>query len=372
MINVIDKKKCCGCSACVQVCPKQCISFIEDEHGFCYPQANKDICINCGLCETVCPFSKQNAPRTPLQVYAAISPNEEIRLKSSSGGVFTILAEKILNEGGVIFGARYNHNWEVVHDFTDNIQGIGSFRGSKYVQSEIGNTYKQAREFLTKGRKVLFSGTSCQIAGLRKFLRKEYDNLITLDVVCHGVPSPRLWRDYIKTIAPVADITNINFKDKRTGWRDYSITISYGNKVFTESARRNKYMLSFLRNYTLRSSCFNCPAKDGKSGSDITLADLWGVQHIISNMDDNKGTSLVCCNTNKGKCLVDSVVLSATKVDYNLCIQYNPCLIRSTKEPKERESFWKEYGVNGITTLNMIKPQKVSFLKRIIKNMFFR
>lgn len=372
MIEIRDKRECCGCSACVQVCPKQCISFNEDEYGFCYPNANKDVCIDCGLCENVCPCLNQNEPHLPIQVYASINPNEEIRLKSSSGGIFSILAEKIINEGGVVFGARYNKNWDVIHDYTEKKDGIAAFRGSKYVQSAIGYSYNQVQEFLKKDRKVLFSGTSCQIAGLKKFLRKEYDNLITIDVVCHGVPSPLVWRNYISTIAPVSDITNINLKDKRTGWRDYSVTINYSNNIFTENYRLNSYMLSFIRNYILRSSCFNCPAKEGKSGSDITLGDFWGVEHVIPSMNDNKGTSLVFCNTKKGAFLIENLDVPSIKVDYNLCTQYNPCIYMSTKEPTERETFWKEYRDNGISTLNKVKPKQGNVLKKIIYKFLLR
>lgn len=197
MINIKEKHNCCGCSACVQVCPKQCISMSADNEGFLYPQIDTAICIDCGLCEKVCPVINQNEPREPLAVYAANNNNEDIRLKSSSGGIFTLLAEQIISEGGVVFGARFNENWEVVHDYTEAIEGLEPFRGSKYVQSIIGDNFIKAKQFLTDGRKVLFSGTPCQIAGLKKFLRKEYENLLTVEVVCHGVPSPMVWRDYL-------------------------------------------------------------------------------------------------------------------------------------------------------------------------------
>lgn len=200
MINIRDKYSCCGCAACVQACPKDCISFEEDEQGFRYPFVDKIRCIDCGLCEKVCPFINQSEPLKPQKVYAAKNPNDEIRLKSSSGGIFTMLAEFIIDEGGVVFGARFDKNWEVEHGYTQIKEGIEAFRGSKYLQSRIGNTYVQVRDFLIEGRKVLFSGTSCQIAGLKLFLRKDYDNLLTIDIVCHGVPSPLIWRTYLNDI----------------------------------------------------------------------------------------------------------------------------------------------------------------------------
>ena len=197
MINIEDKKQCCGCSACVQRCPKQCIVMKEDEEGFLYPVADKDVCIDCNLCEQVCPVLRQREEREPLDVYAAFNKNEEVRMQSSSGGVFTALAESIIKEGGVVFGARFNEDWEVVHDYVETVEGLSAFRGSKYVQSRIGCTFSQAEQFLKQGRKVLFSGTPCQIAGLKLFLRKEYENLLSVDFICHGVPSPGVWRQYL-------------------------------------------------------------------------------------------------------------------------------------------------------------------------------
>ena len=239
MIEIKDKKDCCGCQACVTVCTKHCIAMQADNEGFLYPIVDKSACTNCGLCEKVCPVINQSEPHKPLKVYAAKNKNEDIRRQSSSGGIFTLLAEKVINEGGVVFGARFNENWNVVHSWTDTKEGIAALRGSKYVQSTIGNTYNEAREFLKQGRKVLFSGTPCQIAGLKKFLRKEYNNLLTVDVVCHGVPSPLVWRKYLEEVReniraereagkntvsfslndlPV--ITGISFRDKTHGWKN--------------------------------------------------------------------------------------------------------------------------------------------------------
>ena len=206
MIEIKDKKDCCGCSACVQRCPKQCITLKEDNEGFLYPIVDKKTCIDCGLCEKVCPILHQGEPQKPLKVYAAKNLNEEIRRQSSSGGIFTLLAEQVIQEGGVVFGARFDENWEVKHDYTETIEGLAVFRGSKYVQSRIEDNYKKAEEFLKQGRKVLFSGTPCQIAGLKRFLRKEYEELLTVDFVCHGVPSPGVWRKYLKeTVARMCD-----------------------------------------------------------------------------------------------------------------------------------------------------------------------
>ena len=193
MIEITEKYLCCGCAACVQRCPKQCIILHEDHEGFLYPKVDTDNCIDCALCEKVCPILNEGSNRKPLKVYAAINKDEKIRLESSSGGIFTLLAEQTIGEDGVVFGARFDENWQVRLDYTETIEGIAVFRGSKYVQARTENTYQQAEFFLREGRKVLFAGTPCQIAGLKKFLRKEYDNLLAVDFVCHGVPSPKVW-----------------------------------------------------------------------------------------------------------------------------------------------------------------------------------
>ena len=227
MITINNKHNCCGCSACVQACPKQCISFEEDEQGFRYPLVDKAICVDCGMCEKVCPVLNAGEPRQPLAVYAAINPNEEIRKESSSGGIFTALAESVLDEGGVVFGARFNDQWEVVHAYTESKEGLAPFRGSKYVQSRVGETYRQTKVFLQQGRKVMYTGTPCQIAGLKRYLGKEYDQLLTVDVVCHGVPSPMVWRDYLRDITSdnLPQIASINFRDKSTGWKNFRLKI---------------------------------------------------------------------------------------------------------------------------------------------------
>ena len=212
MIDIIDKTLCCGCAACVQRCPKQCITLHEDHEGFLYPKVDTETCIDCGLCEKVCPILNEGNKREPLKVYAAINKDEKIRLESSSGGIFTMLAEQTIGEGGVVFGARFDENWQVRLDYTETIEGIAAFRGSKYVQARTENIYQQAEKFLKEGRKVLFTGTPCQIAGLKKFLRKEYANLLAVDFVCHGVPSPKVWAKYLQELlASKGDKNTVSF-----------------------------------------------------------------------------------------------------------------------------------------------------------------
>ena len=197
MISFSKKEDCCGCNACVQRCPKQCITMQTDKEGFWYPVVNKEDCNNCGLCEKVCPVINQRESCKPIKTFAAINKDEETRLASSSGGIFSLFAEETLNAGGVVFGAAFNKNWDVEHIEIETLDGIEKLRGSKYTQSNIGNCYKKAERYLKEGRKVLFSGTPCQIAALKLFLKKDYEGLTTIDVVCHGVPSPEVWKKYL-------------------------------------------------------------------------------------------------------------------------------------------------------------------------------
>ena len=328
MIQISEKNQCCGCAACVQVCPRQCIDFEEDKEGFRYPLVNEKICVDCHLCEKVCPVLNRADVKDPIEIYASYNKDENIRLKSSSGGIFTVLAENVIRQGGVVFGARFDDNWEVYHDYSETFEGLGDFRGSKYVQSRIEKSYQKVKEFLDMNRKVLFSGTPCQVAGLYRYLGKQYDNLLTVDFICHGVPSPKVWRKYLEGITrnvqqsvagninsqshkimPV--IKSINFRDKRSGWKKYSFTVTLAEA--TDEGRDNlvslsyifphvPYMNAFISDVTLRPSCYLCPSKRGRSMSDITIADWWGVIEYFDQgqIDDDKGICIVLLNSEKG------------------------------------------------------------------------
>ena len=365
MIQILDKSQCCGCTACVSICPKQCITMREDEEGFLYPVVDSSHCIDCNLCKKVCPELYPKEMREPLHVYAAKHKNEQVRLASSSGGIFTLLAEKIIDEGGVVFGVRFNNNWDVVHDYTETMEGLAVFRGSKYVQSYMGDCYLKAKSFLEQGRKVMFTGTPCQIAGLKNFLRKDYDNLLTVDVVCHGVPSPKVWQVYLDEIArkggknsvlshPIVEKTEINhidFRSKSIGWKKYSFALTLSkatadgekntvllSSIFTE----NPYMNAFLSNLSLRPSCYDCPAKSGKSGSDITIADFWGIEDVLPEFDDDKGISLVLSYSEKGGRWLAGLDCECIEVDYRSAQRMNPLISTSVSKPINRAFFFRQ------------------------------
>lgn len=371
MIEITQKEHCCGCSACVHICPKHSISFQEDKEGFLYPKVDLETCVDCGLCEKVCPIINQDPEREPQKVYAAKNDDENIRLKSSSGGVFTLIAEKIIEEGGVVFGARFNESWEVIHDYTDTIEGLEPFRGSKYVQSAIGESYKQVETFLKAGRKVMFTGTPCQIAGLRKFLRKDYKNLLTVDFVCHGVPSPLVWRLYLKEEInrygkEITAVEDINFRDKYTGWKTYSLSIKLsGNIVSSTMFTDDNYMRAFLSNLSLRPSCYSCPAKAGKSGADITIGDFWGIENVLPELDDDIGIS-VLVNYNEIKCpsIISELYLHA--VSYPEILVSNPCLEKSVNKPVNRDFFFSQLMRKGFNCA-VNKTCSTKFINRLIR-----
>lgn len=359
MIEITRKEDCAGCWACVQRCPKRCISMHEDNEGFLYPTADAALCIDCGLCEKVCPVINQAEKREPKAAYAATNREDAIRLKSSSGGIFSALSEEVVRQGGVVFGARFDKQWEVVHDWADTSEKLTPFRCSKYVQSRIGDSYVQAEKFLKEGRTVLFSGTPCQIAGLRLFLRKTYENLLLVDIICHGVPSPGVWRDYLNAelkhrcgFESTSAITSISFRDKSTGWKSYSFTYtvktpSGGELRVSEPGSRNTFMRGFLMDLYLRPSCDACPAKHLKSGSDLTLGDYWGLEQTHPELDDNKGMCALMVNTGKGARWVAEIsgTMQLTSTPFSDIARYNPSLFHSSHPSFERSLYKRLHGV---------------------------
>lgn len=309
MIRILDKGNCCGCSACAQSCPVQCIEMQADDEGFLYPQVDAHKCVNCGLCEKVCPVlnsggAQPGADGESVQAFAAYAREDNVRLASSSGGLFTLVARHIIGEQGVVFGAAFDGDFLVHHIGVDSLEGLAMLRGSKYTQSRIENTYHEAKQYLEMGRKVLYSGTACQIAGLKAFLRKDYDNLLTVDVLCHGVPSPSLWELYKKEQEDScgSKIRDVRFRDKSTGWKQYSVALQFENgQAYSKVFRQDAFMRLFLANGCLRPSCHSCRFKGFPRVSDMTLGDCWGVGNHSPEMDDDRGTSVVIINSKKGE-----------------------------------------------------------------------
>ena len=374
MIQILDKHDCCGCSACVQICPKNCIVMQEDEEGFLYPSVKLDACVNCRRCEAVCPIQgskKWNGDGKPLTAYASYILNDEKRLKSSSGGIFSALAQTILNAGGQVYGAAFDTNFLVRHIGIDDSQDLFQLQGSKYIQSRVERTYIETEKALKDGRTVLYSGTACQIAGLKTYLQVEYDCLYTVDVLCHGVPSPAVWKEYLreKELQFKSAIQAVSLRQKDNGWKDYNVEIKFSNgAVYCSPAREDAFMRLFLSDICLRPSCHKCRFKELDRPSDITLGDCWGIEHIWPEMDDDHGTSIVLTHTEKGQKLFASISEQCrSKVgDVNLLLPVTADSRKSVAAHRNRKLLFQrlESGKSLEHVLRLIKTT----IKERIKN----
>ena len=363
MITIAEKYKCNGCTACHNICPQNCITMQTDDEGFAYPLIDKTKCTNCGLCTKICPIlSKKTYPQIQsLKAFAAINNDEKIRLQSTSGGVFSALAEYVLNQGGVVFGAGFDQNFVVRHMACENLQDLAGLRMSKYVQSDLGNTFNHVKKLLQEGRLVYFSGTPCQVAGLKSFLLRDYDNLITQDVICHGVPSPLVWAKYLAYKTNGIRPANVSFRDKTTGWRNSSFKIECNENTYQTKRLGDPFMKMFAFNKILRPSCHKCHFKGDGHVADITLADFWGkaMKQYAQQFDDNKGCSLVISRTQKGENLITNLAkqkISCICVPAAAALKGNPMYFKSTfafLRPKNLgkhlstlpfEKFIKKYG----------------------------
>lgn len=377
-MKIDELKNCTGCYACYSVCSHESITMHRDNEGFLYPIVNKISCTKCGLCEKVCPII---VPLFPFEIsnstaFAAVNQNKKIRIESSSGGIFTAIAEKVITAGGIVFGAKFASDFSVIHSYTNDIKNLAEFRGSKYVQSAIGNSYKECKDLLDSGRTVLFSGTPCQIGGLKAFLGKDYRNLITADFICHGVPSPLLWEKYISSESTGnRKIIKIKFRDKSSGWKNYSFSIDYSDgSVHKQIFRNNEYMRLFLKNISLRPSCYDCKFKGISRHSDITFGDFWGIRHELPSLDDDLGTSFIIVHTDKGKEIITKLNNCIIKeIPIELGKKYNPSLIKSANYPVSRNAFFadlhdKDFSIKKLAakyTADSFSTQMRKILNRI-------
>ena len=377
-----DKKDCCGCTACKSICSKKAITMQPDEEGFLYPIINKVLCVECGMCKTVCPLQKEVNLQCHLSkplIYALKHKSEEVIMSSSSGGAYTAISDYALNTSGNIYGVQFNKDFTVHHVKASTKNGRDAFKGSKYVQSDLGDVLLEVKRDLVAGRTVLFTGTPCQTAGLSMFLESvDTTNLILNDIICHGTPSPLIWREYVKFIKRKynSNLKAYTFRFKEKGWRGYNVKVVFEDGKIKLNSRDIKiYVKIFSSALALRPSCYYCKFANMNRPSDITIGDFWGIEKCMPEMDDNKGVSLVIVNTVKGEKVFEQIKASICFKQSNPadCLQYN--LQQPTKQPLKRDQFWKDYQTKGFVyvskkyigygSLGRIKSLVAKILRRI-------
>ena len=338
-----NRADCCGCEACANICPKKAITMVRDAEGFAYPKINPVLCVKCGRCDAICPALNYEAKTidTLPPTFVATYPNEKILRQSSSGAMFTALSEMILEKDGIVFGAGFDEKFYVAHTSAKDAESLRNLRGSKYVQSQIGDVYKQVKEAL-KDQPVLFSGTPCQCVGLKNFLGRDYDNLLTVDIICHGVPSPALWESYIDRIGYAHEVTQVNFRTKRNGWGQ-RIDINFSDQEHKASLTSNNlYGRLFLRNLSLRPSCSACKFRFPNGKSDLTLGDAWGIKDFAPEMFDSRGVSVVFVHTAKGAKFFEQANLKSQQVNFADAVKKNTLYISPTIADSRREKFFAD------------------------------
>lgn len=355
MIKIQNKIDCCGCNACGDVCPKQAITFVTDNEGFWYPEVDLQKCIDCHLCEKVCPViskvdhvQRYNEPR----VFAAYTKDEEVRLDSTSGGIHSTLAKEVYSRGGYVGGAIYNPDHTVSHFISNDESDLPKIRSSKYLQSCLQGQYIEVKNLLEQGEKVFCCGTPCQIQSLYKYLKKDYENLITCDFICLGVNSPKVFLKYMDFLENKygAKATEIKFKNKKWGWHNFSLRVNFENgQEYCEDRYHDLFFIGYLqsRNF-MRPSCYQCQFRNYPQRSDITLADFWGLENIDKSLDQDKGTSLVMINSEKGLSLFERVKdkIVWKEFDFEKAKQGNPAISTSPKIVQgDRDDFFKALNI---------------------------
>lgn len=341
MITILNKRNCSGCTACESVCPVKCISMVTDADGFRYPKVDESRCIKCGLCERTCPFINPWDSNTNIEVLAMRSQKEEYVESSSSGAVFYGLGLNCIKHNGYVVGAIFDEEWNVRHFITNDPQKLHLLQGSKYIQSEIQSLFPGIKHILDSGTEVLFSGTPCQVAGLKHYLRREYENLLTVEVVCHGAPSPKAWQAYLHSIEIHPTKVNMRKKNRMSG---YSIVIegmdSHGNsRSICEHLSQNLYLSGFLSNLYLRPSCFACKAKNLKSHADITLGDFWTIEKFSQRWNGTPG--LVLVNTPTGqKAIADLQEFEQEHIRVRNISEIGNYIIMNARYTRKNEEFF--------------------------------
>lgn len=347
MIKIKDKSECTGCTACKSICPQRCIGMKRDEESFLYPEIDEEKCINCGLCEKVCPVKNAKETEKKQQAYIFQNGDDKIRRESTSGGAFTAIAEYVIHKNGVVFGVQFDENFKVVHGKAEKTEDLAMFRNSKYVQSEVGDAFWEVKQYLENGRMVCFSGTSCQIEGLKNFLRKDYDNLILVDVVCRAVPSPLIWEKYLELKKKENEnIKNIRFRDKFYGYKysNFAIFDDENKVTYHKGVESDPYLRAFFSNICDRPACYECKFKKLERESDITIWDCFNVEKYDNKLDDDKGTSRILANSEKGKRVMQELATKNKVLEIGVKEATDGFLaiFQPVKRNEKREEFFKD------------------------------
>ena len=346
-----DESKCCGCGACKEICPKKAITMKPNTEGFMYPIVDASRCVDCKLCEKVCPEMITPSKNEPLEIYAIQNKNRIELLESSSGGVFRLVADSVINQGGFVVGCVWNDNMEPVLTITNTLDGLRPMQGSKYLSSSTEHTYSQTKKRLDEGKIVLFTGTPCQCAGLLNYLRKSYENLLTMDFLCHGVPSQMAFDSYRKSLKGTAE--DYRFRDKeKHGWGHTSsyVTKSGKKRIYSEGSI-NSYDFGFLNGYLSRYSCYTCNFQGLIRATDYTMCDFWGYQRFYDEIETYSGISAFQVNTQKGK---EFMTRFAQNARYHIAKREdvaveNPAILHSHEEtvPELRNTIYQQIQTDG-------------------------
>ena len=374
-LDKFEKKNCCGCSACDHICGRKAIQMQQDDEGYKYPVVDKSKCVDCGMCEKVCPFMDNyvGIDASP-DIYAVHNKNRDVVFQSSSGGMFSLLAEWIINQGGSVYGVAFNDDYYVQHMKATTMEDAARFRTSKYVESDVTKIYEEVKADVASGNYVLFTGTPCQVSAMIKFLtlrRVNLDRFYTCDNICHGVPSPKVWKDYLdivkdKYISKEDKIAGINMRSKKTSWKKQNMVIELEKGNIDEVINEFSFNQLFLSLYTNKPSCFSCRYTSYKRVADFTLGDFWNVENAGVTFDTEGGVNLVLVNTDKGKEVFDII---KENVDYKAVTKeqcWQPHLEYSAKAPAKQAEFWDEYNRTDDKEMVMRKYMKGSLVTRII------
>lgn len=371
--NSITEGKCSGCHGCYSICPQKAIEMKPDAEGFLYPKINHDLCVECGLCRAVCPINQKatEAAVREKNAYAAINRNDSVRMSSSSGGIFSLLAQQTISRGGAVYGAAFDESFCLKHQRSET--SVTAMQTSKYVQSCVGDVFAQVEEDLKAHKEVLFTGTPCQIAGLSNYLSMKQINteqLCLVDLICHGVPSPLVWEQYLQSISSGRTVNAVNFRDKSLSWSGFSLAVFYTDGTqYKALASEDIYMRGFFANLTLRPSCYACAQKTIDRASDLTLADCWGIDNFLPEMNDGKGTSAIIVHSAKGKQFLQSIgsEMHVQEIPTEKVLRYNRAMQESAQVHPRRDLFFRllENGENVADAIaQALKPTWADRIKK--------